>query len=44
MISLFAFYYGVVFENGDKLALNGVFIGNVRMFLAVFGFFKIRSF
>ncbi len=44
MISLFAFYYGVVFENGDKLALNGVFIGNARMFLAVFGFFKIRSF
>ncbi|KHL81456.1 membrane protein [Helicobacter pylori] len=44
MISLFAFYYGVVFENGDKLVLNGVFIGNARMFLAVFGFFKIRSF
>lgn len=44
MISFFALYYGVVFENGDKLALNGVFIGNARMFLAVFGFFKIRSF
>ncbi len=44
MISLFDLYYGVIFENGDKLALNGVFIGNVRVFLAVFGFLKIRSF
>ncbi len=45
MISFFAlYYYGVIFENGDKLALNGVFMGNARVFLAVFGFFKIRSF
>ncbi|EJB55294.1 hypothetical protein [Helicobacter pylori] len=40
MISLFAFYYGVVFENGSELALNSVFMGNARMFLAVFGFFQ----
>lgn len=44
MISFFALYYGVIFENGDKLALNGGFMGNVHVFLAVFGFFKIRSF
>ncbi len=45
MISFFAlYYYGVIFENGDKLALNGVFMGNARMFLAAFRFFKIRSF
>ncbi|MGL2386107.1 hypothetical protein ACOWLK_07490 [Helicobacter pylori] len=44
MISLFAFYYGVVFENGDKLALNGVFMGNACVFLEAFGFFKTRSF
>ncbi|ANH47189.1 hypothetical protein [Helicobacter pylori] len=44
MISLFAFHYGVIFENEDKLVLNGVFMGNVRVFLAVFGFLKIRSF
>ncbi|GAA7374491.1 hypothetical protein MM0343_13660 [Helicobacter pylori] len=28
MVSFFALYYGVIFENGDKLALNGVFMGN----------------
>ncbi len=44
MISLFALYYGVVFENGDKLALNGGFMGNVCVFLAVFRFLKTRSF
>ncbi|EQL46495.1 hypothetical protein N403_08105 [Helicobacter pylori FD430] len=33
MVSLLALYYGVVFENGDKLALNGVFYGEcVRVF------------
>ncbi|WRE34328.1 hypothetical protein KVE27_05325 [Helicobacter pylori] len=47
MISFFALYYGVIFENGDKLALNSVFMGNACVFLAVVGglrFFKIRSF
>ncbi len=43
MISLFALYYGVIFENGVS-AYNGVFVGNARVFLAVFGFFKTRSF
>ncbi len=42
MISLFALHYGVIFENGDKLALNGVIMGNACVFLAVFGFLKIR--
>lgn len=33
MISFFALYYGVIFENGDPLALNGVFYGeHVRVF------------
>ncbi|WP_269459574.1 hypothetical protein [Helicobacter pylori] len=27
-----------------ELALNGVFVGNACVFLAVFGFFKTRSF
>ncbi|ADO04311.1 hypothetical protein HPCU_05815 [Helicobacter pylori Cuz20] len=27
-----------------ELALNGVFMGNVHMFLVVFGFLKTRSF
>ncbi len=44
MISLFALHYGVIFENGDKLVLNGVFMGNACVFLAVFRFLKIRSF
>ncbi|WP_275077442.1 hypothetical protein [Helicobacter pylori] len=44
MISLFALYYGVVFENGSELALNGVFIGNACVFLVAFRFFKTRSF
>ncbi|MCQ2923231.1 hypothetical protein JT090_04410 [Helicobacter pylori] len=48
MISFFALYYGVIFENGDKLALNNVFMGNACVFLAVglvvLRFFKIRSF
>ncbi|MGL2854138.1 hypothetical protein [Helicobacter pylori] len=44
MISLFALYYGVIFENGDKLVLNGGFMGNVCVFLAVFRFLKTRSF
>ncbi len=44
MISLFALHYGVIFENGDKLALNGVFMGNARVFLAVFRFLKTQSF
>ncbi len=35
MVSLLALYYGVIFENGDKLALNGVFMGNACVFLAV---------
>ncbi len=26
MISLFAFHYGVIFENGSELALNGVYL------------------
>lgn len=44
MISLFARYCGVIFENGGQLALNGGFMGNARVFLAVFGFFKTQSF
>ncbi len=44
MVSLLALYYGVVFENGDKLALNGVFMGNACVFLAAFRLLKIRSF
>ncbi|WP_000624501.1 hypothetical protein [Helicobacter pylori] len=44
MISLLALYYGVVFENGDKLVLNGVFMGNACVFLAAFIFLKTRSF
>ncbi|EJC36320.1 hypothetical protein HPHPP28B_1174 [Helicobacter pylori Hp P-28b] len=44
MISFFALYYGVIFENGDQLALNSGFMGNVHMFLAVFRFFKTQSF
>ncbi len=40
MVSLFALYYGVIFENG----ISAVFVGNARVFLAVFGFFKTRSF
>ncbi|AFV42359.1 membrane protein [Helicobacter pylori] len=44
MISFFALYYGVIFENGDKLALNSVFMGNACVFLVAFGFFKTRSF
>ncbi len=42
MVSLFALYYGVILKT--ELALNGVFMGNVCVFLAVFGFFKTRSF
>ncbi len=41
MISLFAFYYRVVFENGDKLVLNSVFMGNACVFLAVVGGIEI---
>ncbi|EMH30825.1 hypothetical protein HMPREF1423_00423 [Helicobacter pylori GAM270ASi] len=44
MISLFALYCGVIFENRDKLVLNGGFMGNARVFLAVFRFLKNRSF
>ncbi|MGL2485167.1 hypothetical protein ACOWNT_06375 [Helicobacter pylori] len=44
MISFFALYYGAVFENGSELALNGVFMGNVRVFLAVFRFLKTQLF
>ncbi|WP_240444597.1 hypothetical protein [Helicobacter pylori] len=44
MVSLLALYYGVVFENGDKLALNGVFMGNACVFLAAFRLLKTRSF
>ncbi|WJJ01987.1 hypothetical protein QAP01_01935 [Helicobacter pylori] len=44
LISLFALYYGVVFENGSELVLNSVFIGNARMFLVVLRFFKTQSF
>ncbi len=44
MISLFALYYGVIFENGDELALNDGFMGNVRVFLAVFRFLKTQLF
>ncbi len=32
MISFFALYYGVIFENGDKLVLNSGFMGNARVF------------
>ncbi|WP_367685952.1 hypothetical protein E5P78_05410 [Helicobacter pylori] len=41
MISFFALYYGVVFENRDKLVLNGVFMGNACVFLAVVGGIEI---
>lgn len=34
MISFFALYCGVIFENGDQLALNGVFYGEC---VGVFG-------
>ncbi len=44
MISFFALYYRVVFENGDKLVLNGGFMGNARVFLAVFRFLKTQLF
>ncbi len=44
MISLFALYCGVIFENGDPLVLNGGFMGNARMFLAVFRFLKTQLF
>ncbi|WP_259458450.1 hypothetical protein [Helicobacter pylori] len=44
MISFFALYYGVIFENRDKLAFNGGFMGNACVFLVVLRFFKIRSF
>ncbi|NHB53197.1 hypothetical protein EXS89_06705 [Helicobacter pylori] len=44
MISFFALYYGVIFENGDPLALNGGFMENAWVFLAVFRFFKTQSF
>ncbi len=43
MVSLFALYYGVIFENGIS-TYNGGFMGNARVFLAVFGFLKTRSF
>ncbi|EJB45508.1 hypothetical protein HPHPA17_1286 [Helicobacter pylori Hp A-17] len=44
MISFFALYCGVIFENRDQLALNSGFMGNARVFLAVFRFFKTQSF
>lgn len=44
MISLFALYYGVIFENGDKLALNGVFMGNAHMFWRYLDFSKPNRF
>ncbi|EQL69740.1 membrane protein [Helicobacter pylori FD662] len=44
MISFFALYYGVIFENGDKLALNGVFMGNACVFLVAFRLLKTQSF
>ncbi|WP_441733904.1 hypothetical protein [Helicobacter pylori] len=42
MVSLFALYYGVILKT--ELAFNSVFMGNACVFLAVFGFFKTRSF
>lgn len=45
MISFFALYYGVIFENGDKLVLIVVVLWGMRAcFLAVFRFLKTRSF
>ncbi|EMG88431.1 hypothetical protein HMPREF1396_00062 [Helicobacter pylori GAM114Ai] len=44
MISFFALYCGVIFENGDPLALNGGFMENAWVFLAVFRFLKTQSF
>lgn len=44
MISFFALYYGVIFENRDKLVLNGGFMESVCVFLAVFRFLKTQSF
>ncbi len=44
MISFFALYYGVIFENGDKLALIIVVLWGMRVFLAVFRFLKTQSF
>ncbi|MCQ2807264.1 hypothetical protein KVM60_05445 [Helicobacter pylori] len=43
MISLFARYCGVIFENGGQLALNGGFMGNARVFLAVVGGIEISQ-
>lgn len=45
MISFFALYCGVVFENRDKLALIIVVLWGMRAcFLAVFRFLKTQSF
>ncbi|EMH24533.1 hypothetical protein HMPREF1420_00943 [Helicobacter pylori GAM264Ai] len=44
MISLFALYCGVIFENGDPLVLNGGFMDSVCVFLAVFRFLKTQLF
>ncbi|EJC08829.1 hypothetical protein HPHPP11_0668 [Helicobacter pylori Hp P-11] len=44
MISFFALYCGVIFENGDKLVLNGGFMESMCVFLAVFRFFKTQLF
>ncbi len=43
MISFFALYYGVIFENRDKLVLNSVFMGNACVFLAVVGGIEISQ-
>lgn len=45
MISFFALYCGVIFENGDPLALIVVVLWGMRAcFLAVFRFFKTQLF
>ncbi len=44
MILFFALYYGVIFENRGKLALNSGFMGNACVFLAVFRFLKTQLF
>ncbi len=44
MILFFALHYGVIFENGDKLALNGGFMGNACVFWRYLDFSKPNYF
>ncbi|GAA9923200.1 hypothetical protein VN0844_08820 [Helicobacter pylori] len=42
MVSLFALYYGVILKT--ELALNGVFMGNARVFWRYLDFSKLDRF